>query len=166
MTRLGLAPAHVRAARVSTLDGLPSGFRRKLDALVAGMREDGHPPIVFETWRTDARQAYLFGYGREWDDGRGVVTNSRTGATTWHGYGLAADLVCADRQHDATPGFWRSMGEHARRVGLEWGGDWAGFPDRPHVQWSPMRRSPSTIAQAAHREGRIADIWRLVGADT
>lgn len=165
MSRLGLAPAHVRAARVATLEGLAPGFRRKLDALVAAMRGDGHRPLVFETMRTDARQAYLFGYGREWDDGRGVVTNSRTGATTWHGYGLAADLVCADRLHDATTGFWRSMGVHASRLELEWGGAWANFPDRPHVQWAPMRRSPSDRAQALYAAGNVAEVWRIVGAD-
>jgi len=167
VTRLGLAPAHVRAARVSSLDGLAPGFRRKLDQLLRDMRLDGHRPLVFETGRTDARQAYLFGYGREWDDGRGVVTNSRTGATTWHGYGLAADLVCADHGHDATAAFWRSMDSHARYVGLEWGGLWASFPDRPHVQWSPMRRSPSPdVAQRLYAAGDIAEVWRLVGAAT
>jgi hypothetical protein len=57
------------------------------------------------------------------------------------------------------------MGERAKAVGLEWGGDWANFPDRPHVQWSPMRRSPSAdVAQRLYAAGDIAEVWRRVGA--
>lgn len=151
--------------RQSGVTMLAPKFRDKVNALCDALRTDGHRPLVFETLRTDERQAFLYGFGRQYDDGRGTVTNSATAALTWHGYGLAVDLVCADHLHAATDGFSAALGTHARRLELEWGGDWASFPDRPHVQWGPgMRRSPSTVAQSLRRQGKLAEVWRLVGA--
>jgi peptidoglycan L-alanyl-D-glutamate endopeptidase CwlK len=28
------------------------------------------------------------------------------------------------------------FGKIARECGLEWGGSWKSFPDKPHVQWT------------------------------
>jgi peptidoglycan LD-endopeptidase CwlK len=155
------------------LDDLAPGFRDRLHAVVATMRAHGESPLVVETLRTDARQAFLHGFGRLYDDGRGVVTHSRDADETWHGFGLAADLVCATDYWDARPVFWAVLGEAAAVHGLTWGGDWNGngrsdderFLDRPHVQFGPpMRRSPSPAAARLRAEGGLPAVWRAVGA--
>jgi peptidoglycan L-alanyl-D-glutamate endopeptidase CwlK len=155
-------PAEVPVIR--SLIGLAPKFRLAVDRTLAAMHRDGFDPVVAETLRTEDRQAFLYGFGRDYDDGRGIVTNSRTAAQTWHGYGLAADIISATRRWNAAADFWQALGIHARANGLEWGGDWASFPDRPHVQWGKCRRSPSPKAESLYRDGGFPAVWQEVGA--
>lgn len=139
-------------------------FRAAVEHVLAEMQAVGHPARVAETFRTPERQAYLFGFGREYDDGRGIVTNAPTSFTSWHGFGLAADLVSASMGWEAPRSFWDALGACAESAGLVWGGRWK-FADLPHVQWgAPMRVSPSVHAAELYREGGLAAVWREVGA--
>jgi hypothetical protein len=115
----------------------------------------------------------LYGFGRTHDDGRGIVTHSRDADETWHGFGLAADVVCARTLYAAPPEFWAALGRACARERLTWGGDWNGdgssaderFLDRPHIQWGPpMRRSPSPRAARLVEMGGMAALWHEVGA--
>lgn len=171
MTRLPAPPAEVPVQR--SLDGLAPQFRAAVEQVLAFMRERGHQPTVFETLRTDERQEFLYGFGRTYDDGRGIVTYSEAADDTWHKYGLAADIICAVRRWAATSKFWQDLGEACRKFGLLWGADWNNngrtdderFIDRPHVQWgSGMRRSPSSRAVALQASGGNAAVWAAVGA--
>jgi hypothetical protein len=136
------------------------------------MRTWGHDPIVAETLRTDARQQYLFGFGRDYDDGRGVVTHSRTADETWHAFGLAVDVISASKAWDASEQFWSDLEVAAELEGLVSGRDWdgddattEGFIDSPHIQWGkPMRRSPSPRAARLFALGGYQAVWREVGA--
>lgn len=156
----------------ASLDALAPLFWARIQLVCDDMRAWGYNPRVFETLRTDARQRFIYGFGREYDDGRGIVTHSQTSADTWHGFGLAADIICADRLWNAPVDFWYVLGTSARRHGLVWGGDWNGdwssaderFMDRPHIQWGNMRRSPSANASAILARGTMADVWREVRA--
>lgn len=156
----------------ASLDVLAPAFRARVELVLADMRAWGYTPRVFETLRTNARQNYLYGFGREYDDGRGVVTHSQTVGDTWHGFGLAVDIVCAVKLWGAKPDFWYVLGTSARRHGLVWGGDWNNdwnsaderFMDRPHIQWGNMRRSPSLNASAILTRGGMIAVWREVRA--
>lgn len=169
-------PAPPREVPVrSSPDDLAPKFRLALDRVLTRMRGEGHDPIVYETFRTDARQEFLYGFGRLYDDGRGVVTHSRTAEDTYHGYGLAADIISKSKHWGAGEGFWESLGRACRAEGLLWGDDWdndgvrvgpdpdESFSDRPHVQF-PKRRSPSPLAKKLRAEGRQAEVWVLAGA--
>jgi hypothetical protein len=165
-------PAHVPAVR--TLDVLAPRFRSALERVLATLTGLGLTPMVIETLRTSARQQHLYGFGRTHDDGRGIVTHSRDANETWHGFGLAADIVCAKQQYGAPDAFWQALGRACARERLTWGGDWNGdgssaderFVDRPHVQWGPpMRRSPSPYAARLVEIGGMAALWKEVGAD-
>ena len=105
---------------IRTLDGLAPQFRTALCLLLA------HVPdaMIAETLRTPERQSFLYGFGRDYDDGRGIVTHAPTNLTSWHGYGLAADVIHGTRGWDASEAWFRAMGAAAKRVGLFWGGDW------------------------------------------
>ena len=170
MSPLPKAPAEV--PRVSALEDLAPGFRVKLEAVLDGMRAASYDPIVFETLRTDERQRFIYGFGREYDDGRGIVTHSSDADETWHGFGLAADVISRSKLWNAPPEFWTVLGRECRAQGLTWGGDWNGneladetFVDRPQVQCGPpMRRSPSPKAARLQAEGGNAAVWAEVGA--
>jgi hypothetical protein len=70
------------------------------------------------------------------------------------------------------PYFWHTLGASARRHGLTWGGDWNSdfsvsderFPDRPHIQWGAMRRSPSAKAVELRTKGGLIAVWSVVAA--
>jgi len=171
MTKFGTVPVEVRAMR--DLAVLAPKFRAALERVLATVRGLGHNPVVVETLRTSKRQRYIYGFGRSYDDGRGIVTHSADYDETWHGYGLAADVVCGDAFWAAGDEFWSALGRACAREGLRWGGDWNGdgdsrderFLDRPHIQWGPpMRRSPSPRAARIVADGGLPAVWREVGA--
>jgi len=156
----------------SSMDGLAPFFREAVERVVADLKAWDYTPQVFETLRTTERQQFLYGFGRTYDDGRGIVTHSQTADDTWHGYGLAVDIICARMKWNAPLNFWHVLGTSARRHGLVWGGDWntdwsisdEKFMDRPHIQWGAMRRSPSAKAAEIRDKGGLVAVWSTVAA--
>lgn len=158
--RLPLPPPEV--PRVSRLDGLAPRFRTAIEAILLDIEKER----VFETLRTDERQRFLYGFGRDYDDPtpRGPVTKAQTAMGGWHFYGLAVDIV----ENDATPwvapvAFWQSLGLAAERHGCKWGGRWPRV-DLPHVQWGGCRVSPSRRARDLYTSGGREAVWAEVGA--
>lgn len=92
--------------------------------------------------RTFAEQNALYAQGRTAPGQR--VTNAPGGKSV-HNYGLAVDIVLiidgktaswdtlkdfdGDKQSD-----WMEVVAIFKKHGMEWGGDWKAFPDRPHFQ--------------------------------
>lgn len=151
--------------RDNSLAGLAPRFRAALARAVAAMRDLGYDPMIYETTRTNARQRWLYGFGRDYDDNRGRVTNSKNVDHTWHGFGLAVDIISAARGWEAPADFWAALRTAVEAEGLCWGGDWPTMRDLPHVQWgAPMRRSPSARAAQLRDSGGAAAVWREVGA--
>lgn len=159
--RFGIVPPEVPVVRDLAL--LAPGFRERVERMLRDL-EGGLPEWPFETLRTAERQAFLYGFGRTYDDGRGPVTKARTHLTTWHGYGLAIDVVEKDATPwDAPPTFWNAIGAAAERHGLVWGGRWK-RADLPHVQWGACPTSPTAAdARLAAAEGILA-VQRKYGA--
>ena len=159
-----LPPPPREVPRIASLDDCAPRFAAAVTWLLDDMRLAGWHARVFETIRTNERQEWLYGFGRYWNDGRGVVTKAATAINGWHFYGLAADIV----QDDATPwnapkAFWNDLGEFAELRGLKWGGRWK-MLDLPHVQWGNCRVSPSQRARDLWVRGGNAAVWREVGA--
>jgi len=102
---------------------------------------------ITSTLRTLEEQAQLYANGRTTFSFRGVVYKSKTleivtrarPGKSWHNYGVAFDVVpCYNNSNDYVPEWnhpnWLSIGKIGKDIGLEWGGDWTNFPDRPHFQ--------------------------------
>jgi len=83
-----------------------------------------------------------------YDKGRGtpgkVVTHSE-GGESYHNYGLAVDFalqlengnVIWNTEYDGNgngQSDWFEVAEIAKELGFQWGGDWRGFKDYPHLQ--------------------------------
>lgn len=154
-------PAEVPVCR--ELSACAPKFRLAVDRTLYAMRAEGFDPVVAETLRTRERQAFLYGFGRTYDDGRGIVTKAATAALSWHGYGLAADIISRASGWNARPAFWEALGLHALAHGLTWGGTWKAR-DLPHVQWGKCRQSPSARATSLFAAGAIEAVWREVDA--
>lgn len=150
---------------MTSLDCLAPHFRVRLVIMLSDLRACGFDPIVAESCRSDERQSWLFGMGRDYDDGRGIVTNAPTGLYSWHHYALAVDLTSKAHGDAAPARFWDAIGGACATHGLSWGGAWPRFPDRPHVQYgAPMRQSPSSGAAELLATGGLAAVWQAVGA--
>lgn len=55
---------------------------------------------------------------------------------TYHAWGLAFD-ICKNSANVPYPQditWWRKVGKIGEELGLEWGGNWTDFPDKPHFQ--------------------------------
>lgn len=158
MPKLPLPPTE--PARVSSLAGCMPEFAAAVGKVTAGMRDRGFSVMVFESLRTDERQTWLYGFGREYDDGRGPVTKAPTAVNGWHRYGLACDIVEADNSPWVAPqAFWQSLGELAEANGLTWGGRWK-VVDLPHIQWGKCPASPTAQDIALLRAAGPTAVWR------
>jgi len=110
-------------SRVATLDALEPVTRAAVVAIMADAAEAGTPLILFETYRSAQRQAFLFKQG---------ATELREVGV--HHYGLAADLVRDAGGQPSWEGSFDFLGELAKKHGMVWGGDWKGLVDADHVQ--------------------------------
>lgn len=142
------------------LSKLAPKFHATVDQIIGQMKTLGHDAIVFEGYRSDERAAFLYGFGRDYDDGRGVVTNAPVAAKTWHRYGLAVDIISARDEWDAPDQFWTDLRSLARSLGLVSGADWT-TPDRPHCQWNipGMHVTPSDHAWALLQTAGVEAVW-------
>ena len=91
---------------------------------------------IYLTYRTNEEQDALYAQGRT-TPGK-IVTNAK-GGESYHCYGMAFDA--APLNEDLTinwtdNGLYSQMGAIGKECNLEWGGDWATFPDRPHFQYT------------------------------
>jgi hypothetical protein len=87
---------------------------------------------------------------------------------SWHGFGLAFDVISKSRGWDAweDPDWYEPVVATYKSHGLHWGGDWKSFRDAPHFQWHVpgMHESPSDHARALFAAGGYEAVWRDVGA--
>lgn len=168
---------HTRASRDLSIIA-PQLAKRVTTIVLPQMLARGHDAYVFEAFRSDARAAYLYGFGRSYDDGRGIVTNARDASRTYHRYGLAVDIISQSREWDAPSAFWSDLRKIATAAGLRSGDDWdrdgvpvgpdpdESYSDRPHVQWwiPGMRTTPSDHAWIVLHARGMPAVWDEVHA--
>jgi len=102
-------------------------FRALVEALLVEMRTDGFAPVLRDGLRTRGEAAA--------NAAKGVGI-----ADSMHLYGIAADIICDEHGWGCAKvgcHFFTALGEHAKALGLTWGGDWR-RRDLPHVQMVPV----------------------------
>lgn len=131
---------------------------RRVIQLISTLAGQGLTIEVVQGLRTFAEQDALYQRGRS---KRGqIVTNARGGESN-HNYGLAVDLcpfLDGKPQWDDIQSFIR-IGAEAEKRGLEWGGKWKKFIDKPHVQLPGLSVSQCL---ALFRQGGLAMVWSSV----
>jgi hypothetical protein len=101
----------------------------------------GFPVMIFETYRSQARQTLLF---------QQKATELQTVGV--HGYGLAADLVRVVAGEPTWKVDYSFLGPLAKQYGLVWGGDWGAtgerhtFIDSDHVQGVTLAQQDALFA--------------------
>lgn len=133
----------------------------------------GRAMNVVQSLRTHAEQQALYAIGREFKDGRWlitdlrkIVTNARPGLSM-HSYGLAFDCAWAGQDpyllglpRDQRDELWGWYGRMVKTNGLKWGGDFrlaSGAADLPHAEHA----FGFTIAECfeLHERGGLDALW-------
>jgi len=119
--------------------------------------------VVYEANRSAALQAQYYARGRTIVPPSYTVTNARSNLYSWHGYGLAVDVIDAKREWDAPESWFAAVATHFHAAGCRWGGEWK-MKDLPHFQWGLCRPSPSDRARSLLAAGGRQAVWEAVGA--
>lgn len=128
-------------SRVSDLALLEPITRQLVESIVAAAQQMGIALMVYETYRSQARQQELFDSG---------ATKLRKVGV--HHYGLACDIVRVVGGEPSWKGDFSFLGQLAHSAGLIWGGDWGApqikhsFVDSVHVQRCTVARQADLFA--------------------
>lgn len=157
-------------AKLKVNDDLSLLAPRFREAVEAAIHECNGPPhrlgaMVFEGYRSQALQALYFARGRTVVPPHHTVTNASTNLRSWHGYGLAVDVVHETKFWEPPQGevWFQQVANIFKRHGCKWGGDWT-KPDTPHFQWGRCKPSPSDEARRLIVEEGVEAVWRAVRA--
>jgi hypothetical protein len=114
---------------VNDLALLEPVLRKLVRQIISDAAADGMKLMVFETYRSQARQSRLFAQG---------ATQLKTVGV--HHYGLACDLVKDISGIPSWKGNFKFLGKLAKKYDLVWGSDWGKpkvktrFSDNVHIQ--------------------------------
>lgn len=128
-------------ARVFDMSLLEPVTRRLVQQIVDAARQMSIEVMVYETYRSQARQQQLFNNGA-----------TRLRQVGVHHYGLACDIVRAVGGEPSWKGDFSFLGHLAHSSGLIWGGDWGdpdvlhSFVDSVHVQRCTVARQAGLFA--------------------
>ncbi len=151
------------AAVHNDLSELAPKFRAAVVQALAACRAQGLPAIVYEAYRTPELQALYYARGRTQIPPSYTVTNARSNLYSWHGYGLAVDVIHETKEWDVSEAWFAQVAACFRAAGCKWGGDWK-MKDLPHFQWGPCKPSPSDRARELMASGGREAVWQAVGA--
>ena len=140
-------PAGANAQRLAKVH--PNLAMRALQVISAAAA-DGYTLQVSQGLRTFAEQDALFAK-------RPRVTQAR-GGQSMHNYGFAVDFVfIVNGKISWEDALYNKIGKWARPTGLEWGGDWRNFVDRPHCQLPGL---PSyKVLLPVYQQGGLKAVW-------
>ena len=110
------------------IDKLLPLVERKMNELLTLSSLQGFALRVTSGFRSFAEQDTLYAQGRTLPGN--IVTNAR-GGESLHNYGCAFDVVDRYKGYNID---WAKLGALGKSLGLEWGGDWKSFVDKPHFQ--------------------------------
>lgn len=145
------------------LDLLAPLFREAVERALAGCRERKLDAYVYETYRTPELQALYYARGRTVIPPLKRVTNASDNLYSWHGYGLAVDVISKSQGWNRPESWFREVARSFQEQNCRWGGEWT-MKDLPHFQWGRCKPSPSDLArQLFHAEG-VEAVWNAVRA--
>jgi peptidoglycan LD-endopeptidase CwlK len=96
---------------------------------------NGNTVKIISGTRTYGEQTVLYRQGRFGNPGP-IITNAKAGQSN-HNFGLAWDIgIFKNGQYLGESPLYKEVPKTGLVAGLEWGGDWKKFTDRPHYQIS------------------------------
>lgn len=132
-------------------------------ALIYKAKELGIEIKVISGTRTYAEQDELYAIGRTKELDRKPVTKAKGGYSN-HNFGIAFDIGIFEGTEylDESPEY-NVVGALGIEIGLDWGGNWKSFKDRPHFQlrpkWAKLLSEDDMLAQLRVRKGNNQDYF-------
>jgi hypothetical protein len=145
----------------SSIEVLPVGVRRQVACVTDRLDRGGWEWRIYETYRSDRRQRYLYSYGRTRPGKK--VTNVQTATKGFHHWGLGLDIIHRTKLWNH-PRFFYWLGQHYEACGMVAGAFWKRFPDAPHGQFAAiesMSRAPAWAQDYMARRERDSLLLRL-----
>lgn len=151
------------------LSRLAPAFRAAVQAAIDECN-DSHNQLnamVYEGYRSQALAAMYYQRGRTVKPPYKPVTNAPTNLHSWHGFGLAVDVVHAQKFWSPPEGdaWFHRVGAIFKKHGCTWGGDWK-MADLPHFQWGRCPASPSDAARELINSQGLQAVWQHLEALT
>lgn len=118
-----------------SLDELHPIVKQKAEKMISEAASQGIEILVTATYRSKEEQDALYAKGRT---APGNIVTNASYPYSLHNHGVAFDVVPIKDGKAVWNdyGLWDQIGVIGKSVGLEWGGDWTSFPDRPHFQYT------------------------------
>jgi peptidoglycan L-alanyl-D-glutamate endopeptidase CwlK len=140
-------------------------FRAAVDNAIAACQARQLDAMVYEGFRSLQLQQIYYARGRTVIPPTHTVTNAPTNLFSWHGYGLAVDVVHRTAFWNPPEGeaWFRKVADVFKQNGCKWGGDWT-KPDTPHMQWGKCKPSPSDAARSLLATQGLQAVWDAVEA--
>lgn len=139
-------------------------FGRAVDAALLECRLAGLDAYVFEAYRSQALQSAYYARGRSVVPPQHPVTNAPSNLYSWHGYGLAVDVISRAQRWSAPESWFAQVAAIFKKHGCSWGGDWT-QRDLPHFQWGLCKPSPSELAREIMSTQGVRAVWQALRAD-
>lgn len=115
---------------------------------------------ITETVRTVGEQNDLYAQGRT---RLGVVVTNAKGEdySSMHQWGVAFDVCRNDGKgaYNNSDGWFEKVGEIGESLGLEWGGRWQGFIDRPHFQLKKWGSTTNKLKELYEKPDVFKKSW-------
>lgn len=120
----------------------------KCAAFIDACAAQGIDILITSTYRDMESQAALYAQGRTLPGKK--VTNAKPG-DSYHNWRCAFDFVpiVGGKAIWNDDDLWNRCGNIAESLGLDWGGAWQRFPDRPHCQFTGGRTIADFKAEQA-----------------
>ncbi|HEY2851123.1 MAG TPA: M15 family metallopeptidase [Gemmatimonadaceae bacterium] len=147
----------------SSLALLAPKFRDAVSLALAECTAAGLDAVVYETVRSHELAVLYYARGRTVIPPTSTVTNAPDETYTWHGFGLAVDVIHRVKEWEMPDAWFASVSTIFKRHECKWGGDWK-QRDLPHHQWGACKPSPSNQARALLKSGGMPAVWQAVGA--
>ena len=152
--RVGVGGNVMKASSEKRLQQLHPALAAAVRAAIADLAAKGTVVEVVQGLRTFEEQDELYAKGRTTPGP--IVTQARGGESN-HNFGLAVDLCPFTNDKpdwNAPMAVWAAIGTAAMAHGLEWGGQWKKFLDKPHVQLPSMTVKECASCYQDRRTGR------------
>lgn len=116
---------------------------------------------ISECVRTKEEQDALYAKGRTTVGN--IVTNAKGSSySSMHMWGVAFDIFRNDNKgaYYDSDGFFTKVGKLGQSIGLEWGGSWKSFIDKPHFQLPDWGSTTSKLKSLYGTPEKFFESWR------
>lgn len=144
-------------------------LQKKVQQLITACAKQGITIGIGECVRTVAEQDALYAKGRTTLGN--IVTNCKGSSySSMHQWGVAFDFylkmdvdgdgqISDDSYNDAT-GLFGKVGKIGQSIGLEWGGSWKSFKDKPHFQLPNWGSTASKLKKQYGTPDKFMKTWK------